>query len=348
MAAGAQSYPSGVKPCIVVAEAGQNHQGCLDIAKQLILEAKLCGADCIKFQKTCLEEKFNESFLNKKYDSPNSWGATYGDHKRFLEFTEEQFLQLQKYAGEIGIIFFSTAMDKVSVDVLVKMSMPFIKIGSGDSNNLPLIDYAASKHIPLIVSTGMIDKKGVENIYTTVKKYHNNLCLMHCVSAYPTPFEDCNLNVIKDFQTSFPDICIGYSGHEIGISVSLAAVTLGAKIIERHITLDKTQKGSDHSCSLLPSEMKEMISQIRIIEKALGNPIKQIANSERSCIEKLQKSLVAAVKLSKGHILQKDDLKIKVSKPKGMNGLLYDEVIGRKLHGDKSENEPIFETDFII
>jgi sialic acid synthase len=175
------------------------------------------------------------------------------------------------------------------------MSVPFIKIGSGDSNNIPMIEYAASKNIPLVISTGMINKSDVEKIYSTVKRHHLDFCILHCVSSYPTPFDECNLNVINDYKETFSDICIGYSGHEIGISVSLAAIALGAKVLERHLTLDKSLKGSDHCCSLLPNELTELIEQIRIIERAMGNPIKTITSSGRIALSfKLEQVLIFA------------------------------------------------------
>ncbi|XP_030752596.1 sialic acid synthase [Sitophilus oryzae] len=330
----------------VIAEIGQNHQGDINIAKELIKIAKECGADCAKFQKTCLTEKFTVSGLNRPYKSVNSWGDTYGAHKAYLEFSHEEFIELQNYAQEINILLTASAMDPESLNFLKEITVPFIKIGSGDSNNLLLIEQAALTGIPLVISTGMINFDTVKRIYDLVSKYHNNFALLHCVSAYPTPYENINLNVLNAYIKEFPDIVIGYSGHEIGIQPTVCAVAIGAKIIERHITLDKKQKGSDHNCSLEPPELKQLIDQIRSIELAMGDSIKQIQNCELSCYEKLGKSLVYAFDFSKGHKLKKDDLKIKVSYPKGLDGLLFDEVVGKNINCNVKSDDPVLSEQF--
>ncbi|KAH1005396.1 hypothetical protein HUJ04_006394 [Dendroctonus ponderosae] len=326
---------------------GQNHQGDLHIAKQLIKVAKECGADCAKFQKTCPKEKFTSSALNRPYPGANSWGRTYGEHKEFLEFSEKEFEELQAYAGSIGILFTASAMDEESLRFLQSIQVPFIKIGSGDSNNPFLIEKAAQTGIPLIISTGMIDLKTVQKIHGLVSKHHKNFALLQCVSSYPTPCEDINLQVISLLQKSFPDTLIGYSGHELGIHLSVAAVALGAKIIERHITLDKTLKGSDHKCSLEPLELKAMIEQMRTLQLALGKPIKKMEPSEEPCFEKLGKSLVYARKLSCGHPVSLEDLQIKVSSPKGLDGWKYLDVLERRLNCDVDEEDPVLWRHFL-
>ncbi|CAH1155220.1 unnamed protein product [Phaedon cochleariae] len=331
----------------IIAEIGQNHQGDLDIAKQLIKTAKDCGADCAKFQKTSLRDKFTESALNKPYVSANAFGTTYGEHKSALEFTEEEFKLLQEYANTMGILFTASAMDPISLDFLIRIKVPFVKIGSGDANNFLLLEKAAKTNIPLIISTGMQTMEKVRDIYQTVSKYHKNFALLHCVSSYPTPFEDINLNVINLYKKEFPDITIGYSGHELGIHISTAAVALGCKIIERHITLDKKQKGTDHKCSLDPKEFKKLVEDIRTLEKAMGEPVKILRESEKPCYEKLGKSLVYARPLHKGHTLELSDFHVKVSVPKGIDGSDMMKVVGKKLVGNVRENEPVLAGDFI-
>ncbi|XP_068626456.1 sialic acid synthase-like [Battus philenor] len=268
----------GNNPCFIIAEIGQNHQGDIEIAKKLIKAAKEAGADCVKFQKSCLYEKFTNVCLELPYRNCNSWGSTYGEHKLFLEFTEDQYRKLLKYAQDIDILFTASAMDMVSFNFLLSLEVPFIKLGSGDSNNFVFIDYAASKKIPLVVSTGMIGKSSVNSIYKIISSHHKQFCLLHCVSAYPTPYEDCNLKVLEDYRNCF-DVPVGYSGHELGIKVALAAVALGAKIIEKHVTLDRSMKGTDHKCSLLPAELQEMVKDIRSLEVALS-PLKYVLLSK--------------------------------------------------------------------
>ncbi|KAL4716029.1 hypothetical protein ACJJTC_002794 [Scirpophaga incertulas] len=332
-------------PCFIIAEVGQNHQGDIEIAKNLIKAAKAAGANCVKFQKTCLKEKFTKKYLERPYENPNSWGRTYGEHKSHLEFSESQFRELLKYAKEIGIPLAASAMDMVSFDFLVNNKAPFIKLGSGDSNNPLFLKYAASKNVPLIISTGMVDKKAVKSIYDILSTHHKQFCLLHCISAYPVPYEDCNLSVLQDYKRTF-DVPIGYSGHEVGMAVALAAVALGAKVLEKHITLDKNQKGTDHVCSLTPSEFQQMVHDVRIIETALGTPVKKVVTSEIPCINKLQKSLVMGSTKNKGEILYPGDIKIKVAEPKGLNALNFEDVIYKTLIYDKKEDEPLHEGDF--
>ncbi|XP_050524582.1 sialic acid synthase [Daktulosphaira vitifoliae] len=257
-------------PCYIIAEIGQNHQGDIMMAKKLIKLAKKCGADCVKFQKTCINEKFTALALYQPYVSKNSFGATYGEHKQFLEFSDEQFRELKKYAvKKVGIHFTSSAMDLASLDFLLSLKVPFIKIGSGESGNVQLLEKAAKANIPLVISTGMQTLDDIHITYQVVNRYHNKFALLHCVSAYPTPPEEANINMIKTLRKCFPNIFIGYSGHEIGSCITTASVALGAKIIERHITLDRNMKGSDHICSLDPSQFSKLVRDIRYIEENL-------------------------------------------------------------------------------
>ncbi|CAG2165475.1 unnamed protein product [Oppiella nova] len=253
--------------CLVVAECGQNHNGDVNIAMKMISESKhTIHANCVKFQKSDLKSKFNVKALRRPYDSINSWGPTYGEHKRFLELTDEQFLYLKDYAKNEDILFTASAMDSKSLEFLAQIDVPFIKIGSGDVDNYPMLEKAAKYDKPLFVSTGMHDLEVVKTVYNLITPINKRLCLLHCVSAYPTPFEDINLQVITDYKNLFPSAVIGYSGHELGTEVSVGAVALGAKVLERHLTLDKTMKGTDHSCSLEPQEFAQMVTQIRNLE----------------------------------------------------------------------------------
>ncbi|XP_073996840.1 N-acetylneuraminic acid synthase isoform X2 [Rhodnius prolixus] len=299
------------------------------------------GADCVKFQKSCLYEKFTKQALEAPYKNKNSWGQTYGDHKKHLEFSEDQYLILQKYAEEMGILFTASAMDPISLDFLLSLSVPFIKIGSGDADNILLIEKAAATQVPLIISTGMQTMESVENIYNLVKKFHSQFALLHCISAYPTPSTEANINVITKFRERFSDIVIGYSGHEENYNITLAAVALGAKIVERHITLDNSWKGNDHKCSLTPNNFKNMVDSIREIEGALGNGIKQIQPCEIDCYNKLGKCVVAAKFLPKGHTLKSTDIKVKVARLKGITPSNIYKVLKKKLKHNLDEDQVI-------
>lgn len=216
----------------IIAEIGQNHQGDLNVAKRMIREAKATGADCVKFQKSCLHEKFTTKALQRPYESVNSFGKTYGEHKEHLEFSIDQYRQLQAYANELSIIFTASAMDIQSLQNLYDLNVPVIKIGSGDTNNFQLLTKAAQNATPLIISTGMQHQSTVERIVKLMGDHNKtNFCLLHCVSAYPTPAEDASLRMLDLYRKRFPNTCLGYSGHEEGIGISAAAVLLGAKVL---------------------------------------------------------------------------------------------------------------------
>ncbi|KAF6211766.1 hypothetical protein GE061_012281 [Apolygus lucorum] len=329
------------QPCFVIAEIGQNHQGDINTAKRLIDVAKECGADCVKFQKSCLKEKFTKNALESPYVSPHSWGSTYGEHKSFLELSEDDYTELQSYSRGKNIMFTASAMDPVSLEFLITLKVPFIKIGSGDSDNLLLIEEAARSGVPLVISTGMQDLEGVKRVRSVVETHHKNFSLLHCVSAYPTPVKEANLQAITTLKIAFPGVVVGYSGHEEGYNLTLAAVALGAKIVERHITLDKTWKGNDHKCSLTREELKSMIDGIREIELAMGTGVKTIMECEKPCMRKLGKTIVASKNLDIHRVLQEGDLKIKVARELGFPPHTVSNLIGKKLVECLSEDDVI-------
>lgn len=222
---------AGAENVYVIAEIGQNHQGDIEIAKQMIVAAKLAGADCVKFQKSCLHEKFTKAALERHYDGLNSWGCTYGAHKQHLEFSLDEYKSLQKFAHEQNIDFTASAMDGQSLRDLNDLNVPVIKIGSGDANNIPMLREAAKLTKPLIISTGMQNQTTVDRIVSIMNEMgKTNYCLMHCVSAYPTAAENVQLRLVREYRKRFPNVCIGYSGHEQGTAISTAAVALGAKV----------------------------------------------------------------------------------------------------------------------
>ncbi|MBN3305590.1 sialic acid synthase [Amia ocellicauda] len=331
----------GHHPCFIIAEIGQNHQGDIEIAKQMIRMAKECGADCAKFQKSELEHRFNRSALERPYNSKHSWGKTYGEHKRHLEFNHEQYRELQKYANETGIFFTASGWDDMAVDFLQEIKVPFLKIASADSNNLQYLERTAKKGIPMVVSSGMQSMETMRRVYQTVKEHNPNFCILQCTSAYPLEPEDVNLRVIAEYQKEFPDIPIGYSGHESGIEITVAAVALGAKVVERHVTLDKSWKGSDHSASLEPQELKDLVTAIRTVERALGSGIKRMLPCETSCHSKLGKSVVAKKAIAKGTALSLDMLAVKVAEPRGVAPEEIFQLVGKKVTVDIPEDESI-------
>ncbi|KAL2098400.1 hypothetical protein ACEWY4_007607 [Coilia grayii] len=301
------------------------------------------GADCAKFQKSELEFKFNKHALERPYTSKHSWGKTYGEHKRHLEFSHEQYRELQKYAKEVGIFFTASGMDEMAVEFLHELNVPFFKVGSGDTNNFPYLEKTAKKGRPMVVSSGMQSMEIMRHVYKTVKEHNQNFCILQCTSAYPLEAEDVNLRVITEYQKEFPDIPIGYSGHESGICISVAAVALGAKVVERHVTLDKTWKGSDHAASLDFSELEELVRSIRTVERALGSGIKQMLPCEVACHDKLGKSIVAKTSIPKGSVLTLEMMTVKVAEPKGAPPEDIFQLVGKMVTADVEEDESITE-----
>lgn len=364
---GDTSIGSPENPVFVIAEIGQNHQGNIDTAKKLIAEAKRIGCNSVKFQKSCLKAKFTSKALERQYSGPNSFGTTYGEHKDFLEFSLHEIELLKRYSESLGLYFSASAMDEVSLNELISLNLPYIKIGSGDANNFLLLEKAAQIHCPLIISTGMQTMSTIEQI-VHIMNIHNksNFALLHCVSSYPTKPENCNLLTIQMLQERFPNIVIGYSGHEVVPFVSEAAVLLGAKIVERHITLDKLQKGSDHMCSLTPSEFETLIKNIRRYEndKLLKEPQsalfvashfkdenvnkslvkiceRNIMDCELPCRMKLGKSLVTSKCIWRGETFSLENVCIKVSEPPGLTAEKLSHCLGKYASKDLAVDEPI-------
>lgn len=301
----------GTDKVFFIAEAGINHNGSLENAKKLVDLAKRAGADCVKFQKRTVSRILTKAGLDRPYTSENSFAETYGEHKKFLEFSFDQFRELKKYCDEVGIMMTASGWDEESVDFLYELGVPFFKMASADLTNFPLLEHTAKKGLPMFISTGMSNLEEVIKAYELISVYNPKICVMQCTSSYPTRDEDINLKVIETYQKTFRGAVIGYSGHEKGIAISLGAVALGAKVVERHFTLDRTMKGGDHAASLEEPGLTKLIRDIRVIETALGSTEKRRLNAEIPCFIKLAKSIVSTRKISKGETITRDMLTTK-------------------------------------
>src|SRR3989344_6104548 len=295
----------------IIAEIGANHQGEADIAKTMFDTAKFCGVDAVKLQKRHLPTLYTKKFLNTIYNSENAFGQTYGLHRRALEFNKKVFKKLKKHAEKLGLVFFATAWDFKSADFLNKLGVSVFKIGSADISNIHLLSYVAKFKKPMIVSTGTAKIEDVRRAYKTITKYNNKLVLMQCTSVYPAPAHLLDLRVIETYRKEFPDTVIGFSNHFNGISIDPVAYTLGARVIEKHFTLDRSMKGSDHAFSLEPVGMRKLVRDLRRIRLALGDGVKKIYEEEKDGLYKMGKCIVAARSLSKGHVIRKSDLAYK-------------------------------------
>ena len=331
-------------PAFIIAEIGINHQGDVSIAKNLIQKAKECGADAVKLQKRSISRILTKSGLEMAYDNRNSFGKTYGEHKIALELSEADYHELNTYCKKMDIIIFASGWDEESIDFLDEMGIPFFKMASADLTNFPLLVHTAKKNKPMILSTGMADMKMVQAAYSQVNQINNQIAILQCTSTYPSAFSEVHLNVLQTFMKEFPDTVIGYSGHEQGIAIPPAAVALGAKIIERHFTLDRTMKGGDHAASLEPQGFTKMVRDIRAVEESMGSFKKEIQKSEPPVFKKLAKSIVSAVEIKVGQKITIEMLTTK-GPGTGISPTRISELIGKITIKDIPADEVINNED---
>lgn len=296
----------------VIAEIGHNHQGNIDICKQMFKAAAESGVSAVKLQKRNNKDLFTKEFYDSPYNSENAFGVTYGEHRDALEFGPETYRDLQNYANSLGVIFFATAFDFTSVDILKSLGVPLIKIASGDLKSLPLLKYAAATNIPLIISTGGAKMSDVEAAYKTIKSSTETpFAILQCTAAYPADPEILNLNVIKTYREKFSDVVVGFSAHDLGIAMGPAAYALGARVFEKHFTLDRSMKGTDHAFSLEPTGMKKFVRDLDNVAVALGDGIKLPLDIEMAPLRKMSKKIVLARDLVKGHRIEIADLEFR-------------------------------------
>jgi N-acetylneuraminate synthase/sialic acid synthase len=329
--------------CYVIAEIGHNHQGKLETAKEMFKTAKECGADAVKLQKRDNRSLYTKAAYDKPYENENSYGATYGEHREYLEFGWSEYRELVDYARQIGITLFATAFDFPSVDFLAKLDMPAFKVASGDLKNIPLLTYMAQTGKPIILSTGGGTMDDVNRAYDAIMPINPRLCLLQCTAGYPAAFEELNLRVITTYRERFPHAVVGLSSHDNGIAMALAAYILGARVVEKHFTLNHTWKGTDHAFSLEPIGFQKMIRDLRRVRVALGDGVKRVYDSEITPMVKMGKKLVAAVDLPAGHAIRREDIAIK-SPGGGLQPYEIDKVIGRTTRTAlKADEEITFE-----
>lgn len=333
------------EPVFIIAEIGNNHNGDLNLAKKLIMEAAWIGADAVKFQKRILSEVFIQDMLAKPQTSSRALGSTYGEYRQKLEFDERQLKELKNLAHSLGLVFFVTPFDLKSAAMLNNIKMDAWKIASFDTTHLPLMEYVAQRKQPIFLSTGMASMEEIKEAVDLILKYNDQLVINHCVSVYPTPDEDLNLGAVETLIKEFPQFPIGYSGHEIGFMPSVVAVSLGAKVIERHFTMDKSLPGPDHSTvSLDLAEFSEMIRQIRRIEKAIADKKIYLHEKEIPHRHKHGKSLVARTAIPAGAKITAKMVCCK-SPGYGMKTGMMKKLIGKKAKVDIPIDTVIKEED---
>lgn len=337
----------------IIGEIGQNHNGSVEIAKSIIdlcsmeikedvFGYKLKGIDAVKLTKRDLNQELSKSHMAKVYNSPNSFGKTYGEHREFLELSNEEHFEIYKYAKSKNLEFIETLCSIGCLSILEFFLPDKIKVASRDLTNSPLLEALAETKIPIILSTGMSGQKELDTALNIITKSHSNISILHCVSQYPTNPINVNLKTICFLKKNYPFYEIGYSDHTIGISSPVAAVALGAEIIEKHISLDRTMKGTDQSGSLGPDGISRMVRDIRTLNMSLGEEIMFIVEDTKTAKNKLERSIATNKDLSEGHLIKHSDLHL-LSPGNGFKWSEIDQVVGKKILVDLPKDEIIYE-----
>lgn len=321
----------------IIAEIGVNHNGSMDLAKETIYAAKLAGADAVKFQTFKTEKLVSKKAKQAEYQIQNTGKVeSQFDMLKKLELTEDDFSELKEYCEEKGIEFLSTPFDKESAILLKELGVHAYKIGSGDLTNIPFLLFLNTLKIPVILSTGMATISEVEEAVEALKD--TEVSILHCTSVYPAPYNEVNLLAIQTLELAFGKI-VGYSDHTLGSEVSLGAIMLGAKIIEKHFTLDQNLPGPDHKASLNPEELTEFITSVRHLESSLGDGIKKCTPSEESTREVARKSIVTTASLKQGEVITEEKIAVKRPgvgiAPKHYN-LLLGKILKRAVEKDEA------------
>ncbi len=338
----------------IIGEIGQNHNGSVDIAKLIIELAARSPVDeifgttlkpmsAIKLTKRDLDYELTESANIKPYTGPNSFGETYGEHRKFLELDDHQHYDIYQYAKENNLEFVETLCAPSCLSLLKLFSPDRLKVASRDLTNLPLLEVMAETKIPIILSTGMAGQKELDRALDTISKHHNSISILHCLSQYPAEHTRINLNSIHFLKERYPQYEIGYSDHSIGISIPVSAVAMGARVIEKHITIDRDMKGSDQKGSLGPDGVKRMVRDIRIVEQALGKKEMFIDDSIKQTRKKLERSVASKVNIQPGELIDESNIHL-LSPGDGVRWQDRNELIGKKAKALIPKNEIIYTT----
>lgn len=328
------------KSVIIIAEAGVNHNGSLHLAKEMVEKAKAAGADYIKFQTFIPEELVTCRAEKAQYQKVQTGDTSQLEMLRSLALSNEEFATLKNYCDQFGIGFLSTPFDFKSIEFLCSFNMDYWKVPSGEITNLPYLEKIGKTQKKVILSTGMSE---IDEIRAAVDILEENgssdITILHCNTEYPTPFTDVNLLAMKQIESIFHK-AVGYSDHTQGIEIPIAAVALGAKVIEKHFTLDRTMEGPDHRASLEPDELSSMVKAIRNVEAALGDGKKKRTASEENNINIVRKSIVAAKSIKAGEIFTEDNITVK--RPvTGISPMEWHHILGNAATKNYDSDEPI-------
>jgi len=336
----------------VIGEIGQNHNGSVDLAKLLaeiaarpvfdkLFDKQLKGMDAVKLTKRDLNQELSASQMDAPYNSPHSFGKTYGEHRAVLELNDEEHFEVYKHAKSFGLDFVETLCAIGCLSLLKYFTPDYLKVASRDLTNLPLLSALAETKIPIIISTGMAGQAELDEALSTINRYHDNITILHCVSEYPTRYENVNLKTITYLQKKYPNYKVGYSDHTIGISIPTAAVAMGATMIEKHITLDRKMKGTDQAGSLGIDGIERMMRDIRNLDLAFGVEDIFIEESVKNARIKLERSIATKRDLEAGEIIKEEDIHL-LSPGNGFKWTERDAVIGKRAQKKLMKDEIIY------
>ncbi|MBA4409887.1 MAG: shikimate dehydrogenase [Odoribacter sp.] len=341
-----------VKSTYIIGEIGQNHNGEVEIAKKLIdvisepvidhlFGQKLMPMNAVKMTRRDLNEELSVTEMHRPYNNPNSFGKTYGEHRAFLELNDEQHFEVFSYAKSKGLDFVETLCAKGCISMLRLFTPDRLKVASRDLTNLPLLEAMAETKIPIILSTGMTGKKELDDALEIITKYHSSISILHCLSQYPSEYQNINLLSIQFLKDNYPQFTIGYSDHSIGILMPAVAVGMGAEIIEKHITLDRNMKGTDHRGSLEPEGIWRMMRDIRNTEYAIGEYGVFINKKVEGTRIKLERSIATLRNIGAGEQINENDLHM-LSPGNGYKWAEKDKIVGKKALIEIPANEIIY------
>lgn len=341
-----------MKETYIIGEIGQNHNGSVDIANLIVdlvarpVKEEVFGLDltpmnAVKLTKRDLNEELSASQMARPYDTPNSFGRTYGEHRAFLELSDEEHLEVYRHAKEKGLDFVETLCAKGCLSLLKLFTPDRLKVASRDLTNLPLLAALAETRIPIILSTGMAGKKELDDALDVITHYHDRISILHCVSQYPTHPDNLNLRTITYLKKHYPQYAIGFSDHTIGISAPVVAIGMGAEIIEKHITIDRRMKGTDQAGSLGPDGVNRMVRDVRVAERWMGTEDLYIEECVSGSKVKLERSIATRRDIRKGESLTIDDIHM-LSPGDGFKWADKDKVIGHRASKDIPAYEVIY------
>lgn len=341
-----------MKSTYIIGEIGQNHNGSVDIAKLLVelvarpvhedkFNLDLKPMDAVKMTKRDLNEELSATQMARPYDTPNSFGKTYGEHRAYLELSDEEHFEVYKHAKKFGLDFVETLCAKGCQSLLKLFTPDYLKVASRDLTNLPLLSAMGETKIPIILSTGMAGKKELDEALDVITRYHSNISILHCVSQYPTEPDNLNLKTITYLKKHYGQYKIGFSDHTIGISAPIVAVGMGAEIIEKHITIDRKMKGTDQAGSLGPDGVNRMVRDIRVTERWLGTEDLYIDKCVSGSKVKLERSIASKRNIVKGEVIKETDLHM-LSPGDGYKWNQLSEVVGKTVKKDIPANEIIY------